>query len=191
MCKTNLFLRIFTFLIVSIAILFLNNYYLFILLFFYMLLLSVIDTNYKSLLLDFAILIILLFCKYNLAVKIIVKTLSIINMLYITLRSFSNSEKKYMVYALNKKERKKIFYRNNLNKIIDYNKNRAVLIYGNDIVLNNKVNRDMNRLYLYSKVRFFNYSDKIKFSITKNFTIYDLLFSTGLLILIITFHIYW
>ena len=135
MCKTNLFLRIFTFLIVSIAIIFLDNYYLLILLFFYMLLLSIIDTNYKSLLLDFIILIILLFFKYNVVIRIIVKILSIINMFYITFYSFSNSEKKYIVSALNKKGRKKFFYRNNLNKIIDYNKDKAILIYGNYIFI--------------------------------------------------------
>lgn len=191
MCKTNLFLRIFTFLLISVAIIFLNNYYLFIILFIYMLFLSVVDTNYKSLLLDFLILIILLLFKYTVVVKALIQILSILNMFYILLYSFSKKEKDYFTYKLNKNRRKEMFYRKNLDKVINNNKDKAIPIYGEKIILNNKVNKDLDKMYLYSKVRFYNYNDRISSPFDWNFTFYDFLFSTILLILVIILHIWW
>lgn len=191
MCKVNLFLRIFTTLILSVLIVFLDNYYLFWLLLFYMLFLSIVDRNYKSLLVNFAVVLILLFCYYSKKVRILLKILYIINLLLILFFSFTKRERKYFNYRYNKKRRKKLFYEENLQKVIDENTSKAVPIYGENVLLNSKVNKDMDQLYLYGKVRFYGYGTKITNFANCRWSIYDSMFALVVLVVLLLLFIYW
>ncbi|MBO5375732.1 MAG: hypothetical protein J6A52_02665 [Bacilli bacterium] len=195
MCNTNLILRIVTVCVFSLIILFLDNYYLFWLLLFYLLLLSIVDRNYKSLLINFAIVLILLFCLYTSKIRIILKILFIVNFILLFLMSFSKKDRSDIryrsIYSEGAKERKKLFYNRYLDKVSLYNKKKSSNIYLNDISLKNKINNDMDDCYLQGKIRFFGYSDKITSSFNYGWTLYDTLFLIVCILIIIILFMFW
>lgn len=105
--------------------------------------------------------------------------------------SFTRREKSYFNYRYNKKRRKKLFYEKNLQKVIDENKSKALPIYGENVLLNSKVNKDMDQLYLYGKVRFYGYGDKITNFASSKWSLYDSIFTFVVLIVLVLLFIYW
>lgn len=159
---------------------FINNYYLFWLLLFYLLLISIVDRNIKSLLLNFLIVLILLFCFYTSKIRMLLKLICIINILVLFFCSFTKKEKKFMkfklLYKLRKKYRKKLFYKYNIDKIKSFNKEKALKTYAENVNIDNKVKRDMNFLYLCSRIRFYGYSNKLGNYMERKIGIYDFIF---------------
>ena len=159
---------------------FINNYYLFWLLLFYLLLISIVDRNIKSLLLNFLIVLILLFCFYTSKIRMLLKLICIINILVLFFCSFTKKEKKFMkfklLYKLRKKYRKKLFYKYNIDKIKSFNKEKALKTYAENVNIDNKVKRDMNFLYLCSRIRFYGYSNKLGSYMERKIGIYDFIF---------------
>ena len=189
MYKVNLILRTIIYVIFSILVIFVNNYYLFWLLVFYTLLLSIVDRNYKSLLVDFAIVLILLFCYYTSRVKVILRVLFLINFLVIYLCSFSKVEKANIKYSAlyndGVKSRKKLFFDNNMERVARNNQKLSDLVYKKNVLLKSKNSFDLNNLYTFSKTRFYGYSNRIT-NFSNNWNWYDTLFlivSIGILIL--------
>ena len=189
MYRVNLFLRIIFTIVLFFITLFLNNYYLFWLLLFYMLFISLVDRNYKSLLINFAIVLILLFCFYTSKIRILLVFLFLINILYVFITSFHKYEIIYLRYLFSKRFRKNFFYDNNINKIIDYNQGKVKAIYGDVSNIDKKVKADIDSLYLYGKVRFYEYGNKI--SSFSSFGIYDFIFLFLFIVLLTLFCIYW
>lgn len=195
MCNTNLILRIITVCVFSLIVLFLDNYYLFWLLLFYLLLLSIVDKNYKSLLINFAIALILLFCLYTSKIRVVLKLLFIVNFVLLFFTSFSKKDREYIryrtTYSDGVKARKNLFYNKHYDKISDYNKKKCSKVYNNDISLKNKINTDMDEYYLQGKIRFFGYSNKITNTFYSSWTLYDTLFLIVCLLMVVVLFMFW
>lgn len=195
MCNTNLILRIITVCVFSLVILFLDNYYLFWLLLFYLLLLSIVDRNYKSLLINFAISLILLFCLYTSKIRVILKILFIVDFIVLFISSFSKRDRENMrykaMYSESFKARKNLFYDKYYEKIFDYNKKKSSAIYSESVSLNNKVNNDMDDYYLYGRTRFYSYSNKLTSFSNYDWTWYDTLFLVVFILILVLLFIFW
>lgn len=194
MYKVNLSLRTIIYIIFSILVIFVDKYYLFWLLVFYTLLLSIVDRNYKSLLCNFAIVLILLFCYFTLKVKLIVKIIFLVNLFILYFSSFSKVEKsniKYRaLYGDSAKSRKKLFYENNVDKVVNNNRINYELIYKKDISLKDKNNCDLENLYAFSKTRFYGYSNKIT-NFSNTWKLYDTLFLIVSIFVLVLVYLYW
>jgi hypothetical protein len=194
MYSVNLNLRTFISLALTIVVIFINNYYLFWLLLFYMLLLSIVDRNYKTLLVNFAIALVLLFCYYNSKIKLLLKILFIINILITYFSSFGKKEKlniRYMsMYGDGTKTRKNLFITNYKERIVNYNKEMVSKLYKKDISIKDKVSFDLDNFYSYGRTRFFGYSNKIT-NMNNEWTWYDTLFLLAVIIVFVLLFIYW
>lgn len=166
MYSINIFLKIFTFIILSVITFFMEGYYLFWVLFFYLLLLTIFDRNFKALLLDFLIVSILLFCRFNDKSELILKFLFIILLVILFIFSISKNDIRIFnykwKYRFNKRGRKRLFYDRYLDDIKDENYRRASSIY-NNYNLEKKIKNDIENKYLYAKIRFYGYSDNISY----------------------------
>ena len=194
MYKVNLSLRTIIYFIFSILVIFMDNYYLFWLLVFYTLLLSIVDRYYKSLLCDFAIVLILLFCYYTSKIKLIIKVLFLINFFVIYISSFSKIEmsniKYRALYSDSVKSRKKLFFENNIDRIVNKNRVNFESIYKKDISLKEKNNFDLNKLYVFSRTRFYGYSNKIT-NFSNTWKLYDTLFLIVSILVLLLIYLYW
>ena len=165
MCNVNLILRTIIYVIFSILIIFIDNYYLFWLLVFYVLLMSIVDRNYNSLLLNFCTVLILLFCYFSSKIKLLIKITLLINFAVTYFCSFSKKEKDNLRYSYRYREgiksRKALIIDNNKDRLFNENKRLLDCVYKRDLSLDNKNVSDLNNLYIFSKTRFYGYSNKI------------------------------
>lgn len=166
MYSINVFLRIFTFIILLVVTLCMESYYLFWVLFFYLLLLTVFDRNFKALLLNFLAVSILLFCRFNDRSELILKVLFVILLVILFIFSISKNDIRAFnykwKYRFDKKGRKKLFYDRYLDDVKDENYKKASSIY-NNYNLEKKIKNDMENKYLYAKIRFYGYRDNISY----------------------------
>ncbi len=180
MYSVNWKIRALVTLILIIITSLINNYYLFWLLLFYLLLISIVDRNIKSLLLNFLIVLILLFCFYTSKIRLLLKIICIINILVLFFCSFTKNERKFikfkLLYKYNKNSRKKLFYKYNIDKIKYFNKEKILKEYDENVNIDNKVRRDMDYLYLCSKIRFYGYGNKLGSYRKRKIGIYDFVF---------------
>lgn len=194
MYNVNLLLRTIVSIVFFVIVIFLDNYYLFWLLLFYMLLLSIADRNLKSLLVNFAIALILLFCYYTSKIKLILKILFVVNILVTYICSFRKNEKKNIkyraMYSDSVKSRKKLFYDMYSEKILESNKEMAFSTYGDNVTLGDKVSKDLDNFYIYGRTKFYGYSDKIT-NFSNSWNWYDTLFLLVAIFVIVLICIYW
>lgn len=193
MYNVNIILRTIILIIFSIVIVFIDNYYLFWLLVFYTLLLSIVDKNLKSLLINFATVLILLFCTYTNIVKLILKILCITNFCILYYFSFTKKDK-FDIYYRNmyrnsSSSRKRLFYDHNFSSVLKYNQDKSSSIYGS-VILNDKVESDLDSKYLYGKVRYYGYSNKFTELGNYSWKWYDLLYSLVAITVLILLLIY-
>ena len=194
MCNVNLILRTIIYVIFSILIIFIDNYYLFWLLVFYVLLMSIVDRNYKSLLLNFCTVLILLFCYFSSKIKLLIKITLLINFAVTYFCSFSKKEKDNLRYSYRYREgiksRKALFFDNNKDRLFNENKRLLDCVYKRDLSLDNKNVSDLNNLYIFSKTRFYGYSNKIT-NFRNKWNWYDTLFLIVAVFVLILIYIYW
>lgn len=172
-----------------------NNYYLFWLLLFYLLLISIVDRNIKSLLLNFLIVLILLFCFYTSKIRLLLKIICIINILVLFFCSFTKNERNFIkfkiLYKYRKSSRKKLFYKYNSDRVISFNKEKALKLYNENDNVDNKIKRDMNFLYLCGRIRFYGYSNKLGNYMNRKVGIYDFIFLIVFIFFIILCIYFW
>ena len=193
MYKTNIILKS-IFLLAFILITVLTSIHiLFWSLLLYLVYLAIKDRNIKALILDIVLLLILLFVKFDDITRVILIVLMIINILLIYFNSFTKNEvevlKEHLSYS-NIKKRKKFFYQKYENKIKEKCENSLSFYNSDEKTIDNKVNRELDKLYLYGKVRFFGYDNKMT-SILSKWTINDLVFLLVSLTLLIFLRIIW
>ena len=193
MYKTNIILRTVFFFAYILAIILIGEKNMFWPILIYLFLITLKDRNVKSLLLDVNILIILLFALYTTKISIFLKLVSIINLIILYIGSFTKGEIKDLKYNYsytNIKNRKNLFLNTYLEKIKDDNAKKFSNYSYSDMDFNNKLNDDLNRLYLYGKVRFYGYNNKMTNILTK-WTLYDLVFLIVSVLMIISLRINW
>ena len=193
MCKTNIILKT-VFLLAFILITIFSGYRsLFWPLLIYLAFLTIRDRNIKAFILDLVILLILLFAKFTLITRIILTILMIINILIIYFTSYTKDElsvlKEHINYS-DAKNRRITFYKKFENKVKESCEKKSVMYDANNSKLEAKAKRELDNLYLYSKVRFNGYDNKMTSILTK-WTMNDLLFLLVSLAILIFLRIIW
>ena len=93
------------------------------------------------------------------------------------------------MYKNSAASRKKLFYDSYFESVLNYNKENSNFIY-DTVVLNNKVQRDLDNKYLYARVRYYGYSNKFTDLSNNSWKWYDLLFATVAFAVLILMFIY-
>ena len=118
--------------------------------------------NYKILFIDFLLIIFLILSyKFNIFMPIF-KVGYFINMIYTFYLLLTDQEKLFIESLFKKSSEREIFYKENYEKIINRNRNKVESNYDVDIDIINEdvINNDLERLYLQSKIRYLGYKDK-------------------------------
>lgn len=158
MYKVNLFLKVIIAILLIISVIITNNYYVL----FIMLLTSAFIYSIQRKILLFAIgfllLIYLIFTteSYYLVIKLylLFSTIYLFN-LFLSIRQKTYFVGKYYKYSNIK--RRDAFYEKNYNNILSNIKNNVDMTYDNEVSIDNKVRRDLERSYLQSRIRFFGF----------------------------------
>lgn len=157
MYKMNLLLKfIITILFISIIVIANNRIVLWLLLFlltFYNL------YKYKkiSLFIDLLLVLLLGFSTQNEICLLVFKLLFIINIL-ITVYYTLNMEEKLLLINEKTSEKQK-YFENNFDRIVNNIKERKNSLYDEDTSIDSKIERDLERNYLQSKIRYYNISN--------------------------------
>lgn len=187
MCNVNLFLKLLISFLFVVIIFFIDNYYLFWLVVFYLLLLSIVDRNIKSLVLLFFISCVLLFCLFTTKIRILIQVCLAFNFALLFISSTSKKDRenyRYKYLYSNKANRKSLFYDRYREKVYNDLKGK----YGS--VSDKLVKKELDKLYLYAKIRFYGYDNSVTSSRVSSFTLYDLFFLLTSIIVIIIIYIY-
>lgn len=188
MCNNNLFLKLIITFIFMVIVFFLDNYYLFWLLSFFVLFLSIIDKNYVGLLFVFLLVCILLFCTFTTKIMYIVKVITCFSFFTIFIMSTSKKDRenfKYKYLYQDERNRKKLFYDRYYDKVVNDLRKK----YDGEIP-KEVIQGELDKLYLYGKLKFYGYSNKITSSRVSRFTVYDLLLSMVSLSILVLIFIY-
>ena len=193
MCKTNIILKtIFTLAFILITI-FTGDNTLFWPLLLYIVFLGLKDNNKKSFIISIIVMLLLIFIKNNFYVNILIILLLIGNILFIYITSFSKEEidalKEYVGYY-NIKNRKKIFYNKYVGEVKNSLEKNTSDYDIDEEHINNKTKRELDKLYLYGKVRFYGYNNQMT-SILSKWKVNDLIFLLISLALLIFLRIIW
>ena len=193
MCKTNIILKtIFTIAFILITI-FTGDNTLFWPLLLYLIFLGLKDNNKKSFIISIIVMLLLIFVKNNFYVNILIILLLIGNILFIYFKSFTKEEvdtlKEYIEYY-NVKNRKKLFYNKYVDNIKESIEKNSLMYEIDEEHVNDKTKRELDKLYLYGKVRFYGYNNQMT-SILSKWKVNDLIFLLVSLALLIFLRIIW
>lgn len=179
MSNLNNILKFIVCLILLIITIIIKNYYMFWILLFYLLFLTIVDRNFKALLVDFVIACVLLFCYYDMKARIIIKILFSILLCLLYFSSFS--KKKLETYGFrssyiyDSSNRKKLFL-NKYRPLIEKENIDKFSSYDKYISLEDRNKKDLELKYLYAKVRFYGYGRRMSNFAYKKFDLYDVIF---------------
>ena len=193
MYRTNIILRTVIMLLYLVSILFIDERILFFILLTYYVLLTLKDRNMKALLLDFAMLLVLLFILYTHKVEIILKIISIANVVLIYLTSFTDREiedLKYNYSYTSVTNRKRLFFKTYKSRIVADNEDKYKEYNYTKNEFDTRTTDDLERLYLYGKIRFFGYSNKIT-NVLSKWGLYDLVFLVVSLAFLVALRLNW
>ena len=193
MYRTNIILRTVVMLLYLVSILFIDERVMFFVLLTYYVLLTLKDRNMKALLLDFAILLVLLFILYSHKVEIILKILSIANIVLIYLTSFTDKEiedLKYNYSYTSVANRKRLFFKTYKDRIVADNEEKYKGYSYTKNEFDTRTTDDLERLYLYGKIRFFGYNNKIT-NVLSKWGIYDLVFLVVSIVFLVILRLNW
>ncbi len=162
MYKMNLFLKILITLLLTIVIILSNNYYVFWLLLLINIGLSIYKEDKITVTINLANLVVLFLSNYIKTFLLVFKLLFIINLVVSFLHFISEDEKKYI--KSNYKGRRKnslriALYEKVFPKVLEKNKKKAKDIYGDNIDVDDKIEQDLERLYLQSRIRFYGFNN--------------------------------
>ena len=93
------------------------------------------------------------------------------------------------MYRNSSSSRKRLFYDHNFSSVLKYNQDKSSSIYGS-VILNDKVESDLDSKYLYGKVRYYGYSNKFTELGNYSWKWYDLLYSLVAITVLILLLIY-
>ena len=187
MCSVNLFLKLLFCFLFGVIIFFIDNYYLFWLIVFYLLLLSIVDRNVKSLVLLFFVSCVLLFCLFTSKIRFLVQVCLFLNfvLLFVSATSKIDRENYRYKYLYNDKtKRKSLFYDSYREKV--YNKLKEKY----SSVSDKMVEKELDKLYLYARVRFYGYGNSVTSKSVSSFSFYDLIFLITSVFVIFIIYIY-
>lgn len=193
MYRTNIILRTVIMLLYLVSILFIDQRIMFFILLTYYVLLTLKDRNMKALLLDFAMLLVLLFILYTHKVEIILKIISIANLILIYLTSFTNKEiedLKYNYSYTSVTNRKRLFFKTYKDRIVSDNEEKYKGYEYTKNEFDTRTTDDLERLYLYGKIRFFGYNNKIT-NVLSKWGLYDLVFLIVSLVFLVILRLNW
>ena len=193
MYRTNIILRTVIMLLYLVSILFIDERIMFFILLTYYVLLTLKDRNMKALLLDFAMLLVLLFILYTHKVEIILKIISLANLVLIYLTSFTDKELediKYNYSYTSVTNRKRLFFKTYKDKIVSDNEEKYKGYSYTKDEFDTRTTDDLERLYLYGKIRFFGYSNKIT-NVLSKWGLYDLVFLIVSLVFLVLLRLNW
>ena len=193
MYRTNIILRTVIMLLYLVSILFIDERISFFILLTYFVLLTLKDRNMKALLLDFAILLVLLFILYSHKVEVILKILSIANIVLIYLTSFTDKEiedLKYNYSYTSVANRKRLFFKTYKDRIVADNEEKYKGYSYTKNEFDTRTTDDLERLYLYGKIRFFGYNNKIT-NVLSKWGIYDLVFLVVSIVFLVILRLNW
>ena len=193
MCKTNVILKSIFLLAFILITIFTGSYVLFWPLLLYLVLLALKDRNIKAIIIDIIILLILLLTKMSTVTRIIITALMITNIIIIYINSYTKSDIEVIKEIINyqdPKNRKRNFYEKNENKVKELCAKKSSMYSIENSELDNKTKRELDNLYLYSKVRFNGYNNKMT-SILNKWTMNDLVFLVVSLLILTFLRILW
>lgn len=193
MYKINFYLKLFIVLLIMIVIAMTYNYFI-----LWSLLLGLTIFNYmldnkKLLTIDMILFVMILIVRVFNPFLYIFKIIFIINVILSLFDSLSSKERKFfkiLFKDINNKNRKELFYKQNYNYVFDTNKKLASDVYKVEIMNEERINDDLERHYLQSKIRFNGYCDIEDKTVTFKWTKIDtmiLLLSILLFIICIIF----
>lgn len=193
MYRTNIILRTVIMLLYLVSILLIDERVMFFILLTYYVLLTLKDRNMKALLLDFAMLLVLLFILYTHKVEIILKIISFANLVLIYLTSFTDKEiedLKYNYSYTSVTNRKRLFFKTYRDRIVSDNEEKYKGYSYTKNEFDTRTTDDLERLYLYGKIRFFGYSNKIT-NVLSKWGLYDLVFLVVSLVFLVLLRLNW
>ncbi len=193
MYRTNIILRTVIMLLYLVSILLIDERVMFFILLTYYVLLTLKDRNMKALLLDFAMLLVLLFILYTHKVEIILKIISFANLVLIYLTSFTDKEiedLKYNYSYTSVTNRKRLFFKTYRDIIVSDNEEKYKGYSYTKNEFDTRTTDDLERLYLYGKIRFFGYSNKIT-NVLSKWGLYDLVFLVVSLVFLVLLRLNW
>ena len=193
MYKINFYLKLFIVLLIMIVIAMTYNYFI-----LWSLLLGLTIFNYmldnkKLLTIDMILFVMILIVRVFNPFLYIFKIIFIINVILSLFDSLSSKERKFfkiLFKDINNKNRKELFYKQNYNYVLGTNKKLASDVYKVEIMNEERINDDLERHYLQSKIRFNGYCDIEDKTVTFKWTKIDtmiLLLSILLFIICIIF----
>ena len=174
MYKINFYLKLFIVLLIMIVIAMTYNYFVLWSLLVALTIFNYLFSNKKILLIDYALIGLILLSYIFDPLLYLFKIAFIVNLLFSLFDSLTSKERKFfkiLFKDIDKKNRKEIFYKQNYNNVIDTNKKLASDVYKVEIMNEDKIDNDLERHYLQSKIRFNGYCDiedkTVKFKWTK------------------------
>jgi len=178
MYKINLYLKLFIIFLLMIVIAMTYNYYILWALLIALSIFNFFFNNKKVLLIDFVLISILLLSYVFHLLLYVYRIAYIISLLFTLKDILSSKEKRFfkqLFKGIDKKSRRQIFYEQKYNYVLDTNRKLSNDIYKIDLISEEKINSDLERHYLQSKIRFNGYCDleekKIKFKWRKRDTL--------------------
>lgn len=158
MYKPNLFLKIIITVLIAIIVAITNNYSL---LWLMLLLISLINYIYKNnfqLFFDLIMVFILISGKYIWGMILIFRIIFLISLLLSFKGSLEIEEKQFiknLYFPENNKKLKNKLFKKIFDDVVEKNKEEKEKIYTEEVFLDNKIEKDLDRLYLQSKIRFY------------------------------------
>ncbi len=162
MYKVNFYLKLFIVLLIMIVIAMTYNYFVLWFLLVALTIFNYLFSNKKLLLIDYSLIGLLLLSYIFDPLLYLFKIAFIVNLLFSLFDSLTSKERKFfkiLFKDIDKKNRKEVFYKQNYNNVIDTNKKLASDVYKVEIMNEDKIDNDLERHYLQSKIRFNGYCD--------------------------------
>ena len=176
MYKVNFYLKIFIILLVMMSVAMTFNYYILWALLIALSIFNFFFNNKKILLIDCILVTILLLSYIYRPLIYVYKIAFIVNIIISFIDSFTSKEKKFfkiLFKDMEKKNRRNEFYEQKYNYILETNKKLSNEVYKIDLINEDKINSDLERHYLQSKIRFNGYCDIEDKKVTFKWTYID------------------
>lgn len=160
----------------------------------YIIIISIIDINFKSL--PFGILTLLLLIYFPLAPKIniLIKIIYAISVILLLIYSISEKNryiiKNNFLYNYKKKLRKKMFCKELLPKVREYNEEMYKKTYSEQRSINDRVKKDLEEVYMYGKSKFYGFKRR-RALFPLSFKNYDFIFAIVSIIYFSILYFFW
>lgn len=176
MYKVNFYLKLFVILLVMMSVAMTFNYYILWALLIALSIFNFFFNNRKILLIDCILVAILLLSYISTPLLYVYKIAFILNVVISFIDSLTSKEKKFfkiLFKDMEKKNRRNEFYEQKYNYILNTNRKLSNEVYKIDLINEDKINSDLERHYLQSKIRFNGYCDIEDKKVTFKWTYID------------------